>query len=121
MSSVPALQPGQKPSALYANLHALLPHDVGDVDDSFFFRMMFLKRLPKSIQGLVQAQGKKPVSEMTAFADTVALSEGKPSLPVQAAAFSWAEEVEQQLAEEETTAGQAVHVNQSTVKKRSKL
>ena len=48
MSSVPALQPGQKPSALYANLRALLPHDVGDVNHSFFLRMMFLKRLHKS-------------------------------------------------------------------------
>ena len=47
MSSITVLQPGQKQSALYANLRALLPHNVGDVDNSFFFRMMFLKRLPK--------------------------------------------------------------------------
>ena len=114
MCSVPMLQPGQKPSALYANLRALQLHDVEpDVDSTYLFRMMFLTRLPKNIQSLVQAQGKKPISEMAAFANYVVLNEGKPSLPVQAASFNWAEEVEGQeqlAAQDNTTVGQAVNV-----------
>ena len=120
MCGVPMLQPGQKPSALYANLRALLPHDVEpDVDSTYLFRMMFLTRLPKNIQSLVQAQGKKPVSEMAAFANYVVLNEGKPSLPIQAASFNWAEEVEGQeqlAARDNTTVGQAVNVVNQTVK-----
>ena len=52
---------------------------------------------------------------MAAFAETVALAEGKPSLPIQTAAFSWADDLEASL--EEETAVQAVHVN-PTVKGR---
>ena len=90
LCNVPMLQPGQKPSALYANLRALLPHNIeADVDSTYLFRMMFLTRLPKNIQSLVHAQVKKPVSKMAAFADSVVLNEGKPSLPVHAASFSW--------------------------------
>ena len=111
MMTLPMLQPGQKPSALFANLHALLPHDVEDgVDSSYLFRMIFLSRLPENIKSLVYAQGKKPVSEMAAFADTVVLNKSKMSLPIQQANFSWLEEIEAAEAVE------AVHTVQ-TVKK----
>ena len=43
-------------------------------------------------QGLVQIQPKKPVSEMAAFADTVALDERQPALPVQTAVISLADD-----------------------------
>ena len=111
------LQPGQKPSALYANLRALLPHNIeADVDSTYLFRMMFLTRLPKNIQSLVQAQSIKSVSEMATFADSVVLNEGKPFLPVQHNSFSWVQDVEEQeqlaaaTAQEEKTAGQAVNM-----------
>ena len=56
MIQVPMLQPRQKPSVLFANLRALHPHDMDNTDDSFFFKMM----LPRNIQGLLQAQGRRP-------------------------------------------------------------
>ena len=80
---IPMLQLGQKPSALFANLRALLPHDVEDnVDSLYLFRMIFLSRLPKNIKSLVYTQGKNTVSGMAAFADSVVLNKGKTSLPV---------------------------------------
>ena len=57
MCGVPMLQPGQKPSALYAKLRALLPQNVdADVDSSYLFRMMFLTHLPKNIQSTCSRQ-----------------------------------------------------------------
>ena len=53
---------------------------------------------------------------MAAFADSVVLNKGKPSLPVQTASFSWVQEVEEQeqlaaaAAQDKTTAGQAVNM-----------
>ena len=73
-------------------------------------------RLPKNIQNLVHAQGKRPISEMAAFADTVTLNKGKLSLPVQAASFLWAQDIEEQLAQDKTTPGQAVHAMKGKVK-----
>ena len=121
MMQLAVLRPGQKPSDLYANLRSLLPHDASqDIDDSFLFRMMFLSKLPTSIQSLVQAQGRRPVSQMAAFADTVALAHSKPSLPVQTASLSWVEEMEAAEREAEAAqAVQAVRVNKRVNKKKS--
>ena len=118
MMQLAVLRPGQKPSDLYANLRSMLPHDAGkDIDDSFMFRMLFLSKLPTSIQSHVQAQGRRPVSQMAAFADTVALAHSKPSLPVQQ--ISWVEEME--AVEREAEAAEAAQAVQSVhVQKRAK-
>ena len=110
--AMPMLQPGQKPTQLFANLRALLPHDVEDgVDSSFLFRMIFLSRLPENVKSLVYSQGLKSASRMAAYADSVVLCKGKSSLPVQTASFSWAQEVE-----DADEAAPAVHAVQQTVK-----
>ena len=120
LQQVPTLQPGQKPSALYANMRSLLPHDIGNIDNTFLFRMMYLSKLPANLQSLVQAQGKRPVSQMAAFADTVAMAHGKPSLPVQTASLSWVEEMEAAEREAEAAqAVQAVRINKRVNKKKS--
>ena len=113
--AMPMLQPGQKPTQMFANMRALLPHDIEDsVDSSFFMRMHFLSRLPENIKSLVYSQGFKSTSRMAAFADSVVLSKGKSSLPIQAASFSWSQDVEE-AEREAASAAPAVHAVQQTV------
>ena len=79
--------------------------------------MIFLSCLSENVKSLVYSQGLKTASRMAAYADSVVLSKGKSSLPVQTASFSWAQDVEETEAAEAAlrSSQPAVHAVQQTV------
>ena len=83
-TSFSKLQPGQKPSALYADMMALLPWDVKPSGCPWWFRNSFLSKLPEHVRRHCKIVKFETLHQLALHADTVVEMQGSSSLPLHA-------------------------------------
>ena len=80
-SSLPPLQPGQRPSNLLAAMLSSIPPNVDQASCQWFLQMKFLSCMPKSIQSHLLSAEFPTAEKMAAFADNIVGTSNPRSFP----------------------------------------